>query len=292
MLKDREISIKELCKLSGLSRSTIYRYVRKGIISNPLMKGFRKIYFTEDHLTQLKQIKFLRKKERFQLSEIDDFFLALRNVKGETGDKKTLPSDRSDESSNENKKKIIEIAAQLFSEKGFHNTKIADITNKIGIGKGTFYLYFKDKRELFLECIGQLTLIIIPKERWDEIRREYDPIQRLSKRFRAFLEAFPNFIGVFSFVKSALFSSDEFLSKKAKEALRLLNIPAAKDINWAIQHGIFRNVDAELYAYFFLGLLEMFGYRMIIDSKYTIDDGVREATDLARKIFLKEDCKR
>lgn len=49
----------------------------------------------------------------------------------------------------ENKRKdLLNAAFDLFTTKGFHNTSIADIVEKAGIAKGTFYLYFKDKTDI------------------------------------------------------------------------------------------------------------------------------------------------
>ena len=39
-------------------------------------------------------------------------------------------------------------AFELFTERGFSNTSIADIAEKAKVAKGTFYLYFKDKYDL------------------------------------------------------------------------------------------------------------------------------------------------
>ncbi len=43
----------------------------------------------------------------------------------------------------------LEDAMNLFWEKGYEATSLADLTEKIGIGKGSFYDTFKGKRELF-----------------------------------------------------------------------------------------------------------------------------------------------
>lgn len=49
----------------------------------------------------------------------------------------------------ENKRKdLLNAAFDLFTTKGFHNTSIADIVERAGIAKGTFYLYFKDKTDI------------------------------------------------------------------------------------------------------------------------------------------------
>ncbi|MEO0302002.1 MAG: TetR/AcrR family transcriptional regulator [candidate division WOR-3 bacterium] len=53
----------------------------------------------------------------------------------------------------ENKNKILESAISVFLEKGFYNARVEDIAEKAGIAKGTVYLYFKDKRDLFLSSI-------------------------------------------------------------------------------------------------------------------------------------------
>ncbi|MFN7975166.1 MAG: TetR/AcrR family transcriptional regulator [Acidobacteriota bacterium] len=44
---------------------------------------------------------------------------------------------------------ILRHARALFARKGYHDTSIADIIEDAGIARGTFYLYFKGKREVF-----------------------------------------------------------------------------------------------------------------------------------------------
>ncbi|MGB9677884.1 MAG: substrate-binding domain-containing protein [Candidatus Ratteibacteria bacterium] len=54
----------------------------------------------------------------------------------------------------ENKKELIlKIGEKIISEKGYTKTTIDEIAKKSGIGKGTFYLYFKNKEDLFLSII-------------------------------------------------------------------------------------------------------------------------------------------
>ena len=47
------------------------------------------------------------------------------------------------------KAKILQVAKEVFAQKGFQKTTVKDITNAADLGYGTFYLYFKDKREVF-----------------------------------------------------------------------------------------------------------------------------------------------
>jgi AcrR family transcriptional regulator len=49
---------------------------------------------------------------------------------------------------------IVEAAESLFSEKGFKGTTMQEISEGVELSKGTIYLYFKSKEELYLSvCV-------------------------------------------------------------------------------------------------------------------------------------------
>ena len=43
---------------------------------------------------------------------------------------------------------LLDAALQVFSDKGINSTSVQDITERSGVAKGTFYLYFKDKYDI------------------------------------------------------------------------------------------------------------------------------------------------
>jgi len=47
------------------------------------------------------------------------------------------------------KERILKVAQQVFSEKGYYETRMEDIADRLGVSKRTLYLYFKNKEELF-----------------------------------------------------------------------------------------------------------------------------------------------
>ena len=51
------------------------------------------------------------------------------------------------------KDKIIEKSMELFREKGYHTTKVEEITKALGISKGNFYTYFNSKEEVLYEIL-------------------------------------------------------------------------------------------------------------------------------------------
>ena len=56
----------------------------------------------------------------------------------------------------EKKAKIIEAGAELFREKGYHNTNTIEIAKAAGVSTGTVYGYFKDKRDIYLAAYEYL----------------------------------------------------------------------------------------------------------------------------------------
>lgn len=49
---------------------------------------------------------------------------------------------------------IIQAAFEEFAARGYHQTAIADIARRLGIGHGTFYRYFDNKRDILEQVIS------------------------------------------------------------------------------------------------------------------------------------------
>lgn len=72
---------------------------------------------------------------------------------------------------------ILDAAQDIFLEKGYQNTSIRNIADKIEYSAGTIYLYFKEKDDIFLalhnEAFARLFKFILPLE------QVADPFERL-----------------------------------------------------------------------------------------------------------------
>ncbi|MGW5381850.1 TetR/AcrR family transcriptional regulator [Nocardia sp. NPDC003963] len=73
----------------------------------------------------------------------------------------TKPSTRAERRKAELRQEIIDTAFVCFAEKGYHATGIADIATELGIGHGTFYRYFSNKRDIIDHVIDDLAARII-----------------------------------------------------------------------------------------------------------------------------------
>ncbi len=52
-------------------------------------------------------------------------------------------------------REIVEAALEIFARDGFAGTRLDDVAEKVGISKGTIYLYFDTKEELFKACVRE-----------------------------------------------------------------------------------------------------------------------------------------
>ena len=60
-------------------------------------------------------------------------------------------------SAEKRKSEILDVAEQLFAEKGFDNASTNDIINRIGIARGTLYHHFKSKEDILDAIVERMT---------------------------------------------------------------------------------------------------------------------------------------
>lgn len=56
----------------------------------------------------------------------------------------------------ETRGKILAAAKEIFSEKGYHNTNTKEIARHAGVATGSVYMYFPDKKEIFMEVFRSI----------------------------------------------------------------------------------------------------------------------------------------
>ena len=67
--------------------------------------------------------------------------------------------------SKDTKQFIVDVATKIFEHKGYSASSMADIKNETNLSKGTIYYHFKNKEELYLYCIKEVSNEFI--RNWD-----------------------------------------------------------------------------------------------------------------------------
>jgi AcrR family transcriptional regulator len=89
----------------------------------------------------------------------------------------------------ERRQQLMDEAARLFAERGYHPTAVADVVQSLGVGKGVFYWYFASKEDLFKEILASAQYDL-RKRQQAAIGEEPDPVRRIELGLRASLEWF------------------------------------------------------------------------------------------------------
>lgn len=75
---------------------------------------------------------------------------------------------------------VLRHAKRIFARKGYHRTNVADIIARARIARGTFYLYFQNKKDLFEELLEQAVSELTQRvQRLRIAPGEPDPVDQL-----------------------------------------------------------------------------------------------------------------
>jgi AcrR family transcriptional regulator len=92
----------------------------------------------------------------------------------------------------ERRSEILRAARKVFEERGFLDTRVADIVAAAGVAQGTFYSYFDSKEAVFTEVAQQVVETMMEGLHTDFVR-DLDPVERIRRAMVRFVEAFrPN----------------------------------------------------------------------------------------------------
>jgi AcrR family transcriptional regulator len=144
---------------------------------------------------------------------------------------------------------IIEAAYEVFSTKGYTATGIADIAERLGMGHGTFYRYFKNKRDILDQVVDYGVEKIVqtleletgkPAQTLDEFS---DQLRRVGERLFALLDAEP---GLGQVVLLEATSIDEEMTQRVLGLIDTFGALAATFLKNGVKRGFLRkDLDTE-----------------------------------------------
>ncbi len=101
----------------------------------------------------------------------------------------SIPGEPGTSKKDQRRRSIIEAAGRLFAELGFNECEMERVATEIGVAKGTLYLYFPGKQELFYACVD-LGMVQMQQAVLEASQSAADPFDRISLAIRAYLDFF------------------------------------------------------------------------------------------------------
>jgi AcrR family transcriptional regulator len=293
------MKISELEAITGVARSTIHHYVNLGLLHRPDKSGQTMAHYDHGHVKRLEAIQrikldylksakssripldFIRHKLSESYSLVKPAADVQRTTRYKNGSKKGLKK----------KEEIMEATLRLYAHRGYYLTKIRDITRAVGISSPTFYRYFKDKRELFVETI-EYVVKNFKKEIREALRGEKDLTRRSKIMFETFYAHYPKIGEILNQLRSGVIIGDPWAKNRLSRLYHEMMENLIKELQGAIENGIIRPVNPVLLAYFNLAINEAAMHLTSMDNTYTMDETMYFVGDMLNNAFLTEKGKK
>jgi AcrR family transcriptional regulator len=155
------------------------------------------------------------------------------------------------------RRRVIREAASEFARLGFDQANINTIAEQAGIGKGTIYLYFENKRDLFLAMLRYIAQTQLSSIR-SALAMEGTLQQRLERLFRAFARLAEEDSDSFHVYMSALYGVNRAFKDEAIKLLRDYLAVIALMLEESQARGEIRAIHVETVALMVLSLTESY----------------------------------
>jgi AcrR family transcriptional regulator len=181
------------------------------------------------------------------------------------------------------RRRIMHVAASEFARLGFDQANINVIAEQAGIGKGTIYLYFENKRDLFLAMLrhsAQRHLIAIRAA----LAPDGTLQQRLERLFLAFAHLAEEESDSFNVHMSALYGVNRAFQAEATKLLRGYLAVIALTLEQSRARGEIRCPNVEAAALVVLSLTESY----ILSAKVlgqSVQEIARQAGPVAQLVL-------
>ena len=161
----------------------------------------------------------------------------------------------------ERPRQILEAAREVFGERGLAAARLDDIAKRAGLSKGTIYLYFPNKEELFREMVRQMVVSQIEQGEQELSAMNESATDVLTQFLRSYWRFIrsPQFAPLFRLIHAEIHSFPDLARFYAEEVIARVHRLIAAIITRGIDTGEFRQLDARVVARMVTGPFVMHG---------------------------------
>ena len=191
----------------------------------------------------------------------------------------------------ERRHKILSHARDVFARRGYHDAKIEDIVTAAGIARGTFYLYFEDKRAVFEEIVDraftQIGMAIVRVDPADKGRTVGDQVHENIRRIvHALLEDRPTT----KILLTDAAGVDPAFDRKLQSFYEVVENLLEESLREGQELGLVAPGDTRMYMHLTVGMMKEALYQVVRrESEYTEEQVVQGIFDYLRQGCLRID---
>lgn len=171
------------------------------------------------------------------------------------------------------KKNLLDSGKELFVRKGYHSTRIEDIVADAGVGKGTFYVFFKDKNELMLVLLDQFLMEINSTVQWtmDNIDENVSLTDVFTEEALKIMKTLMQYKDMAQLVLRDGLTISQEIEEKIETFYRELIELSTETLEFAIELGLMKKMNANVAAICIVGSIEKL-YWQWIKQKIQLDE--------------------
>lgn len=155
---------------------------------------------------------------------------------------------------------IIEAAFLEFSERGYHQTAISDIAKRLGIGHGTFYRHFENKRDILdkviVDTMFKITALLADENAPNAVSTLDDYIaqcERISFKFQEFARENPRTLRLILLEATSI---DKEMTAQVSKLLQVGGLFTANYLQNGIDRGYLnKNLNTEMTGHAVVGVI-------------------------------------
>ncbi len=105
---------------------------------------------------------------------------------------------------------LVSAAGKVFERDGFLSARVTDIADAAGVAHGSFYTYFKDKKEILAAVLAELQEEML-HPRLSRTALDDDPAAAVEEANRGYLEAYRSNAGLMALLEDMAAIDEDFL---------------------------------------------------------------------------------
>ncbi len=167
------------------------------------------------------------------------------------------------------RQKILEAARTVFAERGFAKATAEEISTKAGVGYGTFYLYFEDKRQALHTILSEVDDHLYQlgqTESSEKQRLGLGALAPIKAIIGGFFDSFKAYSDVLKICHELSATDPDFKSQHDKVRARLVDRIKGHILK-GLEFGNTRNVDPEIASVAIAGMVETIAVEWFFNNR-------------------------
>ena len=183
---------------------------------------------------------------------------------------------------NETRQRILNAAIHVFSQKGYHNTRVDEIVEASNSSKGAVYFHFPSKQDIFLGLVDEFAKLLESRLIM-VISEQQSGVQRVNSALQICLETFGEYRKLAKIFLIQAVGLGTIFEEKRQEIFNRFVFLIKSNLDEAVRENDIPPIDTEIAAYAWMGAIN----EVVIRWVYNGEPSPERALPTLQQILLR-----